>query len=149
VRSLKRNPEQSGRSVRVFLDANTIVSGILFKGNEATLLELGRVKAVELVTNLYVLEEVTRVIRRSEFRLNLEEVNGLIKYVHECITVLEDPSSNEIRENVSVLDDGKDVPVMLGFHGSNADFLVTGDKELLEKILNSTTTKKLLEKILP
>ena len=59
----------SGRSVRVFLDANTIVSGILFKGNEATLLELGRVKAVELVTNYYVLEDVTRVMRREEFGL--------------------------------------------------------------------------------
>ena len=96
MRSLKRNPEQSGRSVRIFLDANTVVSGILFKGNGATLLELGRIKPVELVTNFYVLEEVTRVIRRKEFGLDLGEVNGLINYVHECITTLEDPSSNEI-----------------------------------------------------
>lgn len=66
---LKRNPEQCGGSVRVFLDANTIVSGILFNGNEAALLELGLVKAVELVTNLYVLEEVTRVMRREDFGL--------------------------------------------------------------------------------
>ena len=138
----------SGRSVRVFLDANTLVSGLLFKGNESVLLELGRVRAVDLVTSFYVLEEVTRVLKREEFSLSPEEVQELVKYVHVCVTVLEDPSSEYIGDNLSLLDDKKDIPVALGYRESDADFLVSGDKELLNKVQGSTTTKRLLERLL-
>lgn len=137
----------SGISVRVFLDANTVVSGLLFEGNEAALSELGRVRAVDLVTNLYVFEEVKRVLNREEFGLISEEVNGLVKHVRVCVTVLDDPSNEVIMDNFSLLEDKKDIPVALGYNESDADFLVTGDRELLEKIPDSITTK-LLEKLL-
>jgi putative PIN family toxin of toxin-antitoxin system len=139
----------SGRSIKAFLDANTIISGLLFKGNEATLLELGRVKAIELVTNYYVIEEVSNVLKRGEFGLDVEEVNGLFKYLYTCLTVIENPSKEVIQENINLLDDKKDIPVAIGVAYSDADILVTGDKEILEKITSASTTKKLLEKILP
>jgi putative PIN family toxin of toxin-antitoxin system len=139
----------SGRGTKAFLDANTIISGLLFKGNEATLLELGRVKAIELVTNHYVMEEVSAVLKRREFSLTMGEVNTLIKYVYTCITVEENPPKEAIHENINLLEDKKDIPVALGATYSGADYLVTGDKELLDKIPCSTTTTKLLENVLP
>jgi hypothetical protein len=39
--------------------------------------------------------------------------------------------------------------VAMGAAYLDADIIVTGDKETLEKITNACTTKKLLEKILP
>ena len=137
----------SGRSTKAFLDANTIISGLLFPGNEATLLELGRAKAVVLVTNHYVIEEVKSVLRRKEFDLSVEEVNGLIKYLNTCLTTEENPPNEMIKNNINLLDDEKDLPVALGASHSDADYLVTGDKEMQEKIPISTTTRKLLEKI--
>lgn len=47
-----------------FVDANTLVSGLVFSGNEAILLELGRFGVCEFVTNGYVLEEVRDVLAR-------------------------------------------------------------------------------------
>jgi putative PIN family toxin of toxin-antitoxin system len=139
----------SGKNTRAFLDANTIISGLLFKGNEATLLELGRLRAIELVTNHYVMEEVSAVLKRKEFNLTLDEVKGLIQYLHTCLSLLDNPSRETINKHLNQLNDKKDIPVALGAQHADADYLVTGDKELLEKIPNATTTRKLLKKILP
>ena len=139
----------SGKNIRAFLDANTIVSGLLFTGNEATLLELGRIKAIELITNKYVYEEVSNVYARPEFNLTPREIKGLQSYLYLCLDIYENPSKDEIDQNLSLLNDKKDTLVALGSQQANADYLVTGDKELLEKIKNAITTRLLLEKILP
>lgn len=51
--------------MKVFVDANTIVSGLLFVGNDAVLLELGRLRALRLVTNEYVFGEVREILKRG------------------------------------------------------------------------------------
>lgn len=145
MKSLKRNQRVSGRNIKVFLDANIILSGLLFNGNEATLLELGRIQAVTLITNQYVIEEVTNVLNRQDFHLQKSEVAKLIKILTTFVKVVENPSKEAIKNNLATLDDKKDIPVALGSECSEADYLVTGDKELLEKIHNAVTTKKLLE----
>ena len=139
-----------GKNIKAFLDANTIISGLLFHGNEATLLELGRIHAVRLVTNRYVMNEVTAVLHREEFSLTPEEINGLTRYIHECLTVNENPPNENIQEQMGLLEDKKDIPVALGAQDPGIDYLVTGDKELLdEESLRAITTKNLLKKILP
>lgn len=124
------------------------MSGLLFEGNEATLLELGRVGAVRLQTNHYALSEVLAVLRRPDFNLTPEETEGLTKYLHTCITLTEDPPDEEILSNLHILNDRKDIPVALGAIESGSDYLVTGDKELLKAQLTPTiTTRKLLQLI--
>lgn len=139
-----------GKNIKAFLDANTIISGLLFHGNEATLLELGRIRAVKLVTNHYVMGEVTAVLNRKEFSLTPEEITGLTRKIHECLTVFENPPNGLVQEKMDLLDDKKDIPVALGDLNPGIDYLVTGDKELLEKeSLPSITTKNLLKQIIP
>lgn len=137
--------------MKVFVDANTLVSGLLFTGNEATLLELGRLGALRLVTNEYVLGEVRAVLKRVEFHLTEEELQRLIKYTLECISVVENPTKEDIRKHYGLLKDKKDLPVVLGAKRENCEYLVTGDKELLseraKQFVNSTTTSELLEKL--
>lgn len=137
--------------MKVFVDANTIVSGLLFVGNESILLELGRLRALRLVTNEYVLQEVKRALEREEFRLTDEERQHLVKYLLECIFIVDDPLKEEIKKHYDLLRDKKDLPVVLGAKKESCEYLVTGDKELLsEKIkqfANSATTSELLEKL--
>lgn len=118
------------------------MSGLLFEGNEATLLELGRVGAVKLQTNHYVLSEVSAVLRRPEFQLTEDEIEDLTRYLHTCISVAEDPSDEDILSNLRRLKDRKDIPVALGAMSSRSDYLVTGDKELPKapRIPSITTT---------
>ena len=138
--------------MKAFVDANTIVSGLLFVGNEATLLELGRLRALRLITNEYVLGEVRGVLKRGEFWLTQEEQQRLMGYTLECFSVVEDPSKENIKKHHGLLKDKKDLPVVVGAKGENYDCLVTGDKELLsgkvKQFVNSTTTSELLEKLI-
>lgn len=137
--------------MKVFVHANTVVSGLLFVGNESVLLELGRLGALRLVTNEYVLQEVKQVLKREEFSLTDEERQHLVRYTLECISVVENPPKEEIRKHYGLLNDRKDLPVVLGAKNEKCDYLVTGDRELLSKkvkqLVNSITTSKLLEKL--
>lgn len=105
--------------------------------------------AVRLLTNNYVLAEVRSVLRRPEFSLTDEESEGLTRYLHMSVTVTEDPPEEEILSNLNLLRDKKDIPVALGARSSNSDYLVTGDKELLEAAdIPSIKTSDLLQLIL-
>jgi len=138
--------------MKVFVDANTIVSGLLFGGNEAVLLELGRLGALHLVTNEYVWMEVREVLKREEFRLTGEETQRLMRYVLECISVAENPSGDEIKKHYDLLKDKKDLPIIAGAKKDDCEYLVTGDKELLsekvKQLVNSVTTSELVEKLI-
>lgn len=104
--------------------------------------------AVRLLTNNHVLAEVRAVLRRPEFSLTDEEKEGLTRYLHMCVTVIEDPPEEEILSNLSLLRDKKDIPVALGARSSRSDYLVTGDKELLEAAgITSIKTSDLLQLI--
>lgn len=137
--------------MKAFVDANIIVSGLLFVGNESVLLELGRLRVLHLVTNEYVLEEVKRTLKREEFRLTEEERQHLVRYTLECVYIIEDPPRKEIKKHYDLLLDKKDLPVLVGAKNENCECLVTGDKELLsdknKQFVNSTTASELLRKL--
>jgi predicted nucleic acid-binding protein len=137
---------------KVFVDANTLISGLLFPGNEAVLLKLGKLGAVQLVVNYHVMKEVGRVMAGKDFHLEDKEHNRLIKYMLECVSLVEDPSRRDIKKYLGLLKDKKDVPIVLGAKKANCEYLITGDRELLtsekvKKLVNPVTTSKLLEKI--
>lgn len=138
--------------MKVFVDANTIVSGLLFVGGEAALLELGRLRALRLVTNEYVFAEVREVLKRKEFRLTEEEQQCLVRYTLGCVSVVENPSREDIKKHYDLLRDKKDLPVIVGAKKADCECLVTGDKELLseriKRFVNSTTTSELLGKLI-
>ena len=61
----------------------------------------------------------------------------------------EDPENDEVLSNSGLLRDKKDIPVALGAMDSGSDYLVTGDKELSEKLDTlSITTSSLIQLIL-
>ena len=133
---------------RVFVDANTIVSGLLFEGNESLLLRLGMARLCELVTSEYVVEEVKSTLRGNKFYLSEDEVAFLISYLHRCTRVYPPPSSEEINRSLGRLDDKKDVHVLVAFEKLGCDFLATGDAELLSKVKKAKKTRAILKSLL-
>lgn len=133
---------------RVFVDANTIVSGLLFEGNESDVLELGALGAVDLVATAYVFAEVERVLRRPEFRLEDREVLDLVQSAHEAIAVLPDAPEEQVRFYEPRVRDRKDAPVWAGMVATRAQYLLTGDKDLLGTVPQAIRTKALLDGIL-
>ncbi|MFQ6128642.1 MAG: hypothetical protein ACE5QW_07050 [Thermoplasmata archaeon] len=130
--------------IRVFVDANTVVSGLLFEGNESHLLDMAFLSLIEVVTIDYVMREVRGALGRKEFGLSESEVSRLILVALGWIRLLADPLEEELRKSWNVLNDEKNHPVLVRFQESGYDVLVTGDKELLEKVPRSMRTKNFL-----
>jgi len=135
-------------TVRVFVDANTIVSGLLFEGNEALLLDLGLAHLCELVTSEYVLEEVKRTLANTEFSLTMDEQAFLVSYLHRCVRVYPSPSPVEVKRRVRILEDQRDIPILTSYEMLGCDFLVTGDKEMLRKVRGAKRTREVLKILL-
>lgn len=144
----RENEQDSGKRLTVFVDANTIVSGLLFEGNEALLLRLGKTGLCTLVTTSYVIEEVNGVLHAEEFHLSEEEIAAYLSYTSKCIRVSESLKRSQLRKYFSRLTDKKDVHVLAGFSELDCDVLVTGDKELLKKATKAKTTRQTLELLL-
>ena len=130
---------------RLFLDANTIISGLLFEGNESELLDLGLLGAVELVTVAYVWAEVQEVLRRPQFRLSPEGVEDLLSFGQEALLILPDADEGAITSREGDLKDKEDAAVWAGFEARGADSLITGDKELLQKVRGARRTRTVLD----
>ena len=130
---------------RLFLDANTIISGLLFDGHESELLDLGLLGAIELVTVAYVWAEVQEVLQRPQFRLSPEGVEDLLSFGQEALLILPDADEGAITSREGDLEDKEDAAVWAGFEASGADSLITGDKELLQKVRGARRTRTVLD----
>ncbi len=146
MRSSRENEESFGkRRLSIFVDANTIVSGLVFEGNESLLLKLGAIGACKLVTTRYVIDEVSKALAAEEFGLISEEIAILLTFVNKALVVHEDLNLQKLKRYFHRLNDKKDLPVLAAFEKSNCDFLVTGDKELLRKLPRTKTTRQTLQ----
>jgi len=116
-------------SRRFFLDANVIISGLLWKGTPRRLLEQGRKSKIALVTSEYVLLEVREVLEGMEF--DRRKIDGSVLYLRSFMDMVR-ISKTEVQRYWDVLDDKTDVPVLAAAIRAKA-VLVTGDKEILEK----------------
>ncbi|MEW6070203.1 MAG: putative toxin-antitoxin system toxin component, PIN family [Candidatus Thermoplasmatota archaeon] len=131
--------------LKIFLDANAVISGLIFGGNEVKLLSAGRLRLCNLVISEYVLKEVIAVLRSPRFKLTDDETSFLITYLLNCARLYKDPPKELIKAHYYVLRDKKDVPVLAGFLFHECDHLITGDKELLKKVEKAVTAKKALK----
>jgi predicted nucleic acid-binding protein len=134
--------------VKLFVDANILISGLLFQGNELLLLELGRYGTCELVTIDYVREEVADFLGRPQVHLSEEEQRRLMVILDRSVVAYRDPPEAEVREALGRLRDEDDLPVLVGFERSGADHLVTGDRELRSPTPKAVRTRRALELLL-
>ncbi len=129
---------------RYFLDANVIISGLLWKGNERKLLDLGEDGKITLMASVYVLKEVEDVLVEMKFDEN--KVDEFIIYLRSFIE-MKDASIEDVKKYWDALNDKGDIPVLAAAIKSKAT-LVTGDRELLSKgvkFLNVKNAKQVLE----
>ncbi|OGS50400.1 MAG: hypothetical protein A3K65_04165 [Euryarchaeota archaeon RBG_16_68_12] len=134
--------------VKLFVDANTLVSGLVFEGNERLLLDFARLGVCELVINEYVREEVREVLSRPHLGLSERERGGAMALLARCVTILEDPPAEAVGAARGRLPDKDDVPVLVGFERSGCDFLVTGDRDIREHVPKAITTRAALRRVL-
>jgi len=113
---------------RVFLDTNVLISGLLFRGNEALLLELAGQGLVKLVISRKVIEEA-RGAFQEKWPARLHVLERFLSGVEYEISP--QPTGAEVEASAQLVRDPKDAPILASILLAKPDFALTGDKDLL------------------
>lgn len=120
--------------MRLVLDTNVLVSGLLFPGGPPSrLVKAWRSGAFDLVISDFVIEELTRTWEHLSPRLHAAP-NGLADFIDTIgirAELLRIDATMLAQASRAGLRDPNDLPVLALLIGSGADHLVTGDKDLL------------------
>jgi len=141
-----------GRDVRLFLDSNVILSGLLSsKGSPRILLDLLTLQVPNLtgITGEYNLDEIERNLKTC-FPALLSLYQEYLPRLH--LEVIEVPSYEKIRPLLAKMSPN-DAPVLASAQIGRAEYLVTGDKKGFPKnavgAIAVVTPTKFIKEILP
>lgn len=119
--------------MRAALDTNTIVSGLLWGGKPGQVVDLVTERVIEAVTSEALIAELSRILLRPKFQAQLAArrhsvatIVALYRELAECVEPVTLP------EQVPGLRDADDRHILACAAAARAEFIVTGDRGLLE-----------------
>jgi putative PIN family toxin of toxin-antitoxin system len=120
--------------VKLVLDTNVLVSGLLYpNGPPLRLVTAWRKDAFELVVSDFLIDELVRTASRLAPRLQHGQaaIDDFLDILRLRGQVLQLSDALLTQAAAAGLRDPNDVPILAMLIGSGADFLVSGDKDLL------------------
>jgi putative PIN family toxin of toxin-antitoxin system len=134
--------------IRVMLDSNIIISGIVFSGNERKLINTIYSKSLVLILNDYIEIEVESVIRKKfpkQKRIFRDLIDLLIV---EYVLV---PSVAMVEEAKLLIRDPKDAIILASAIDAKPDIFVSGDLDFhtddVRKFINAVNTSRAIDLI--
>ncbi len=112
--------------MRLFLNANTLISGIIFKGKEHDLLL--KSDKVTFITSEDVIDETMKTIKRK-FPESIELVDAFLKILNPEI-VKRKEYIDKLEEHTTIRDE-KDRHVLAAAIVDKSNYIVSGDADLL------------------
>ncbi len=113
--------------IRVTVDTNILVSAAINEGNPYKILKLAKEGKITLVISLDILKEFKGVISRPRFGFSETQINNVLKQIIAISEII--ISTTKI--NFVKADPADDKILEAAFSGKS-DFLVSGDKHLLD-----------------
>ena len=116
-------------NLRVVLDTNVLVSGLAYPASiPGQIVGAWRQAALDVVLSRYILDELARVLPRLNHRLNWRDADFA-----DLIDILAIQADLVEPQPVpaDVLRDLADLPVLGTLLAAQADYLITGDQDLL------------------
>lgn len=110
--------------MKVVVDTNVLISAFVFGGNAERVLEKSLAWG-ELVCSTFILTELTRVLT-EKFNVPADKVSGILETLNQVV-LLTEPNT----PFPDLCRDPDDNNILQLAESANADFLVTGDKDLL------------------
>lgn len=114
--------------LRVVLDTNVLVSGLAYPGSiPGQIVSAWRKGGLRVVLSRYILDETARVLPRlSRIHLSADEIRDMVESLVFLADIVEPDEHAE-----DDLRDSTDIPILGTLRASGADYLITGDKDLL------------------
>jgi putative PIN family toxin of toxin-antitoxin system len=116
--------------VRLVLDTNTVVSGLIWRGNPGKLLDAARERRISLATTIPLLAELRGVLARNKFVRELTDRALTLDDLFDGYTALAD-CLEPATIPPTVLRDPDDDQVLACALAADADVIVSGDEHLL------------------
>jgi putative PIN family toxin of toxin-antitoxin system len=130
--------------LRVVLDTNVLVSALISDGKPRELFRKGIENQFLIVTSDPMLKELTCVLGRAKFKTNPNEIHRITLSLHSSAEVVNVKTKFRV-----VKEDPKDDIVIETAYDGHVDFIVTGDRHLLElesfRGIKITTVEKILK----
>lgn len=114
---------------RLFIDTNVLVSGIVFDGNELEIIVKSLEKGYEIYISEHIIEEATRVFMK-DFPKHLDMFEKFIELAE--IKIVEKEDYSEAIQDFDDIRDKYDAHVVACAEKKDCDFIISGDKDLLE-----------------
>ncbi len=115
---------------RVVLDTSTLISGLLWDGNEATVIEKAEKRTIKLFVSHQLLEELEGVLKRDKFSKKLEGKEYTVEKAVAKIALISTLIDPNIKIDV-VKEDPDDNRVLECAVSAEATVIVSGDSHLL------------------
>ena len=114
--------------LRVVLDTNVLVSGFAYPGSvPGRIVATWRQGGLNVVLSHYILDELVRVLPRLN---RIQMTSGEIRELADSLMFLAE-LVEPARTTEKDLRDPADPPVLATLIAANADYLITGDRDLL------------------
>lgn len=112
--------------MRVVFDTNVFISAFATEGVCSTLLKRAKLKEFELFVCPVIIEEIENVLEQK-FKVEREIIQEVVELIKEASV-----SVNAIEKIEGVCRDKDDDLILSCGISANADFIISGDKDLLE-----------------
>ncbi len=113
--------------LRVVLDTNVLVSGLIILGKPRELLSIISRREATLVLSKEILNEFSKVMRRNKFAEYAKE-EQVERFIEDIESIAE---ITELKSQIKVVEDPKDNIVISTAIDGEADSIVSGDHHLL------------------
>jgi len=114
--------------IRVVLDTNVLVSGLLFGGTPGKLLDLWKTGTIRLIMSRVMLDEFLRVLAYPKLRLSEEEIHYLL-----YVEVLPHVEMVKVRPAPILIPmDPSDDMFLHCAVAAGAKYIISGDRHLLQ-----------------
>jgi putative PIN family toxin of toxin-antitoxin system len=111
--------------LRVVLDTNILVSGVLYIGKPKRVIDLALSGKIEIISSAETIDEFKRVIVRDKFRLSKPEQEAKINFVIRLSRIILVKSKFKV-----VKDDPDDDKFIQAAYDGKARYIVSGDHHL-------------------
>ena len=112
--------------LRITPDTNTLISAFISEGNEYKLLKLAKLGKIKIIVSINILKEFKDVISRPKFGFSKEQIKNAFKQILSISEIIVPKIKIKL-----IKEDSEDNKILECASAGNVDYIVSGDRHLL------------------